>query len=263
MNMLILPQTRRKIAERRMLTLREVGERTATARDVKGFWVQVLSALTDNEFDTPFVLLYSVSDDIDSDASSLHSSSLLGSKQCYLEGSLGVPAHHAAAPEQIDLKEGTEGFGPVLREVMKTDKPVVLSIGSGDLPHEMLDGLEWRGFGDACRDVVICPIHPTTGEAILGFLVMGINPRRPYDDDYNLFVQLLSRQLRHPWLLLFFLKRRFAEVKRPRSWLQKIASIFPSSSPREHKKLEIVRLDSLVWQSTRLLVCLSQTTLAV
>lgn len=188
-------KTRRKIAERRMLTLREVGERTATAREVKGFWDQVLIALTENEFDTPVVMLYSVNDENDSDSSSIQSSSLLGSKQCFLEGSLGVPAGHQAAPEQIDLKEGQEGFGPVFREVMKTDKPVVVSIGSGDLPHAMMDGLDWRGFGDPCRDVVICPIHPTTGENILGFLVMGINPRRPYDDDYNLFVQLLSRQL--------------------------------------------------------------------
>jgi PAS domain S-box-containing protein len=188
-------KTRRKIAERRMLTLREVGERTATARDVKGFWDQVLVALTENEFDTPFVMLYSVSDESDSDSSSLHSSSLLSAKHCFLEGSLGVPTGHQAAPEQIDLKEGNEGFGPVFREVMKTDKPAVISIGSGDLPTAMMDGLEWRGFGDACRDVVVCPIHPTTGETILGFLVMGVNPRRPYDDDYNLFVQLLSRQL--------------------------------------------------------------------
>ncbi|KAG9205475.1 hypothetical protein G6514_008117 [Epicoccum nigrum] len=188
-------KTRRKIAERRMLSLREVGERTATARDVKGFWDQVLVAMTENEFDTPFVMLYSVSDESDSDSSSLHSSSLLGAKHCFLEGSLGVPHGHQAAPEQIDLKEGHEGFGPVFREVMKTDKPAVISIGSGDLPWSMMDGLEWRGFGDPCRDVVVCPIHPTTGETILGFLVMGINPRRPYDDDYNLFVQLLSRQL--------------------------------------------------------------------
>jgi PAS domain S-box-containing protein len=188
-------KTRRKIAERRMLTLREVGERTATARDVKGFWDQVLIALTENEFDTPFLMLYSVSDESDSDSSSLHSSSLLGTKHCYLEGSLGVPRGHQAAPDQIDLKEGREGFGPVFREVMKTDKPAVIGIGSGDLPSSLMDGLEWRGFGDACRDVVVCPIHPTTGETILGFLIMGINPRRPYDDDYNLFVQLLSRQL--------------------------------------------------------------------
>ncbi|KAI8933809.1 hypothetical protein NX059_009512 [Plenodomus lindquistii] len=188
-------KTRRKIAERRMLTLREIGERTATARDIKGFWDQVLLALTDNDLDCPFVMLYSVNDENDSDSSSLHSSSLLGSKHCYLEGTLGVPLHHQAAPDQIDLKEGTEGFGPVFREVMKTDKPVVTGIGTGDLPHSLMEGLEWRGFGDPCRDVVICPIHPTTGETILGFLVMGINPRRPYDDDYNLFVQLLSRQL--------------------------------------------------------------------
>ena len=188
-------KTRRKIAERRMLTLREVGERTATAREVKGFWDQVLLGLTENEFDTPFVMLYSVNDENDSDASSLHSSSLLGAKHCFLEGSLGVPDGHQAAPESIDLKEGQEGFGPVFREALKTDKPVVISIGSADLSETMMQGLAWRGFGDACRDVVICPIHPTTGDTILGFLVMGINPRRPYDDDYNLFVQLLSRQL--------------------------------------------------------------------
>lgn len=188
-------KTRRKIAERRMLTLREVGERTATARDIKGFWEQVLASLAVNEYDTPFVLLYSVSEDSDSDSSSIHSSSLLGTKHCYLEGTLGVPSHHPSAPEQIDLKEGSEGFGPVFREVMKTDKPVLLDIGTGDLPAEMLEGLEWRGFGDSCRSVVVCPIHPTTGESILGFLVMGVNPRRPYDDDYSLFVQLLSRQL--------------------------------------------------------------------
>ena len=46
-------KTRRKLAERRMLTLREIGERTAAARDVKAFWVQVLGALDMNEYDTP------------------------------------------------------------------------------------------------------------------------------------------------------------------------------------------------------------------
>ena len=53
-------KTRRKIAERRMLTLREVGERTATARDVKGFWGEVLESLKCNDFDTPFVMVYSL-----------------------------------------------------------------------------------------------------------------------------------------------------------------------------------------------------------
>ena len=188
-------KTRRKIAERRMLTLREVGERTASARDVKAFWSQVLGSFEFNEHDSPFLLLYSVTDESDSDGSSVHSSSVLGSRQCMLEGSLGVPENHPAGPGQIELKAGMEGFGPAFREVMKTDRPVVLEVGSRDLPSNLLEGLEFRGFGDPVRAVVVCPIHPTTGESVLGFLVLGINPRRPYDDDYGLFVQLLSRQL--------------------------------------------------------------------
>ena len=189
-------KTRRKIAERRMLTLREVGERTALARDVKSFWAQVLGSFGFNERDSPFLMLYSVADENDSDSSSIHSNSVIGTRQCLLEGSLGVPEGHPAAPEQIELKAGMEGFGPVFREVMKTDRPVLLEVGSRDLPESLLAGLDWRGFGDPVRAVVICPIHPTTGESsILGFLVLGVNPRRPYDDDYALFVQLLSRQL--------------------------------------------------------------------
>lgn len=188
-------KTRRKIAERRMLTLREVGERTASARDVKGFWAQVLGSFEFNEYDSPFLLLYSVADEADSDSSSIHSMSAMGTRSCFLEGALGVPEDHPAASDHIDLKAGMEGFGPVFREVMKTDKPVLLEVGSRDLPQSLLEGLEFRGFGDPVRAVVVCPIHPTTGENTLGFLVLGVNPRRPYDDDYSLFVQLLSRQL--------------------------------------------------------------------
>lgn len=188
-------KTRRKIAERRMLTLREVGERTASARDLSSFWAEVLAALNINEHDTPLALLYSVTDESDSDASSTNSATHSGSILCTLEGSLGVAEDHAAAIPSIDLRTGTEGFGPAFREVMNENKPVLLEIGSENVPHALLEGTERRGFTDPCTAVVICPIHPTTGDDTLGFLVLGVNPRRPYDEDYSLFVQLLSRQL--------------------------------------------------------------------
>ncbi len=188
-------KTRRKIAERRMLTLREVGEKTATAREVKSFWGQVIAGLEFNEYDVPFVFLYSVSEENDSDLSSMHSGSLSQTPQCILEGTLGVPQGHRTVISPLDLKTSDDSFAPYLRESMKSNKAILLTTEDGTLSSDLIEGLEWRGFGDPCRAAVVCPIHPTTGEAILGFLVMGINSRRPYDDDYCLFIQLLSRQL--------------------------------------------------------------------
>lgn len=186
-------KTRRKVAERRMLTLREVGEKTAAARDLSSFWQKVLEALAWNSYDAPFVMIYSVADDPESDASSI--SSGLGVKLCTLECTLGVPEGHQAGPTHIDLRTGNHFWGQVFREAMKNSKPLVLQTDNGSLDAELLNGIQWRGFGDECRAAVCCPIHLTSGDSILGFLLMGLNPRRPYDDDYSLFVQLLCRQL--------------------------------------------------------------------
>jgi PAS domain S-box-containing protein len=187
-------KTRRKIAERRMLTLREVGEKVAAAREVKSFWSQVIKGLQYNEYDFPFVFLYSVMDESDSEIGSIHSSSFFQYPQVVLEGTLGVPTDHPTTTSPLDLRTSDEGWSKYLREAMKTDNPVLFSIDEGN-QSELLSGLECRGFPDPCRRAVVCPIHPTTSESILGFLVMGVNPCRPYDDDYSLFIQLLSRQL--------------------------------------------------------------------
>lgn len=186
-------KTRRKIAERRMLTLREVGDKTAAARDLASFWSQVIKALEYNEYDAPFVMIYSVADESESDASSYGSGT--GVKNCTLQGTLGVPEGHRAAPAQIDLRAGNHFWAPVFREAMGYSKPLLLQVENETLDPDCLQGIDWRGFGDESRAVVCCPIHLTSGESILGFLLMGVNPRRPYDDDYSLFVQLLGRQL--------------------------------------------------------------------
>lgn len=189
-------KTRRKIAERRMLTLREVGEKVATAKDVAEFWGQVTKALEYNEFDVPFLYLYSVSDESDSDLSSMYSGSLATNPQVGLEGTLGIPENHPSRVSPLDLKTSNQTWAPFLREAMKNDTPVLLSMDDDSL-SELISGVENRGFEESCRSAVVCPIYPTTGEgsSILGFFIMGINPRRPYDDDYSLFIQLLSRQL--------------------------------------------------------------------
>lgn len=189
--------TRRKVNERRMFTLREVGEKTALARDVKQFWNQVHTGLEYNEYDIPFGLIYSVKEDsTDGDMSSMHSGSASNPPEIFLEQSLGLPANHPLAVPLIDLKTNGEGLAPFLKQSMsQPNNPIVLSKDSGTLPQHLFEGVEWRGFGDPSRTIVVFPVHPTTGETVVGFIVLGVNPRRPYNDDYRLFINLISRQL--------------------------------------------------------------------
>lgn len=188
--------TRRKVNERRMFTLREVGERTALAKDVKQFWKQVHKGLEYNDFDIPFALIYSVADESESDSTSMHSGSVINPPQVILEGALGVPTGHHCAIPFLDLKTSDEGFAPYMRASMSQPAvPIELTKDDGTLPQGLIEGIEWRGFGDPSRTIVVFPVYPTTGDGVVGFIVLGVNPRRPYNDDYKLFTHLLARQL--------------------------------------------------------------------
>ncbi|RKU44637.1 hypothetical protein DL546_007499 [Coniochaeta pulveracea] len=188
--------TRRKVNERRMLALNGVGEKISRSKDVKSFWQQVRLGLEESEYDVPFALIYSVTDDPESEISSMHSGSLSNPPLITLEGSLGAPPDHPAAVPTIDLRTSDEGFAPYMRDSMASpNTPIVLRRDDGTLPEELIAGLAWRGFGDPSHTIVVFPVHPTTGESVVGFVVLGINPRRPYNEDYELFVNLLARQL--------------------------------------------------------------------
>lgn len=188
--------TRRKVTERQMLSLREIGERTVLATTMKGFWPQVRKGLEYNAYDVPFALLYSVKDDAESEAGSFHSSGF-HTPSLLLEGSIGAPEGHPCAIDNLDLRTSEDGFAPYMRQAMASGgMVVVMSEEDGNLPKALIEGLDWKGFGDPCRTIVVFPVMPTTvGDTVVGFIIMGANPRRPYDDDYKLFIHLLSRQL--------------------------------------------------------------------
>lgn len=187
--------TQQVINHRRTKTINKIGEKTSQATTVKQFWRLVLEGLHDNYRDVPFALLYSVGESDDTDYSSTSSGSTISLKCCHFEGSIGVPDGHIAAPQQLDLKRSREGFVPSFREAMRTREPTLLHTRDGSLPEPLLEGIEWRGFGDPCREAIIFPVRPTNGDAVLAFLVLGVNPRRPFDDEYKSFISMRNRQL--------------------------------------------------------------------
>ena len=49
-----------------------------------------------------------------------------------------------------------------------------------------LYSIEYRGYGDPCYGAVVLPIQPTSTRTH-GYLIVGLNPRRPYDAAYQNF----------------------------------------------------------------------------
>jgi PAS domain-containing protein len=79
---------------------------------------------------------------------------------------------------------------------MAARKPILIPFDENPAVAEMVKDIDWQGFGDPCRAAAICPLNPTSSkDNIHGFLVIGLNPRRPYDSDYRQFIMVATRLL--------------------------------------------------------------------
>jgi signal transduction histidine kinase len=213
--------TKRKIGERRMGTILQVGERTATAQNLKSFWRELGAGLESDIYDISFALLYSVYEDpnshLDSDSSPLNFKTPC-TKRLSLEISVSVPPDHPAAPAEVDANNLT-GITKYFYQAHRTAEPLVLRVEDGTLAEDLVKGLHSRGFQDPCTSVVIIEIIPTTGHAstrdtVLGYLVLGLNTRRPFDAEYKQFIQVLKRQITTSMAAVLLLEE---EIRRGRT----------------------------------------------
>ncbi|KAF4971496.1 hypothetical protein FZEAL_9839 [Fusarium zealandicum] len=189
----LLEVTSRRLWERRMKMLIDLGEALVSTRDAKSYWSTTIEELErwSPTYDVPLAFIYSVEEDGNDSSTSPYDCP----KTCRLEGSLGVPDGHAIAPSVLSLRDTDDGIAPILRKALEARHPLLLQTKDGTLPDRLLHGLAWRGFGDACQAAIILPICPTKEENVMSILFLGLNPRRPYDNDYRQFISLLSQKL--------------------------------------------------------------------
>lgn len=187
----VLDTTSLRLWERRMKMLVDLGDALLSSRGVATYWAKLLETLgaVTPQYDIPLAILYSVYDD----------SAKKQTKLCRFEGGLGVPEGHAIAPATLSISSSSSsssaGLAPVFQEALYAQRDAPFHIQTSGLPDALMQGLEWRGFGDACQNIIVCPIRPTRDENVMGLLVLGLNPRRPYDNDYQQFISLLNQKL--------------------------------------------------------------------
>lgn len=164
--------TERVLGQRRLRTLRSTAEQTAQARTAEDACSTAAQAASENPHDLPFLLLYLLD----------------GTDTAKLAGMTGLEQSSTASPPQIDLHDphALWPLGQVNRTGQRVD--VLNSIDRfGPLP-----GGAWP---ESPERAVVLPLANPAQNQLAGFMVAGISPRRPFDDGYSGFLDLLAGQI--------------------------------------------------------------------
>lgn len=165
--------TERVLMDRRLRLLREMGQQIARARSTNEYWEILMSSLSEGEKDVPGCVVYGIQEE----------------NIMSMVGQIGLSSSVDFFPAEVDLNSlSHEGFDGYVREVLEGGTVVVEN-------NPVLDAFERRGWGDPLKRAVIVPILPSTTRSPRGILFLALSSRRPYDENYSLFVELLARQI--------------------------------------------------------------------
>lgn len=164
--------TQRIVGERQLALLRELAAKTADARTFDQACTRSASCLGNNPYDLPFAMIYLIEAD---------------QQHLFLAGTCGIDRNHPAVPASIGLD--SDSVWP-FAEVIRTHQPCLvtdLETTFGNLPNGA-----WQR---SPHQAVAVPIAPSGQTGRAGILVVGLNPYRLFDDNYQRFIDLVAAQI--------------------------------------------------------------------
>ncbi|HEX6277476.1 MAG TPA: ATP-binding protein [Polyangiaceae bacterium] len=153
--------TGRVLGARRMRTLRDLA-RGAGARSLEEACSFSVAALRDNEHDLPLSLLFVAERD----------------------GSVPLLKGSTAGAEEL----GDPELWP-LADALRTNETRVVDLSPS------LRNVPKGAWNEAPKQAAVVPVVAAAGMAPAGVLVVGLNPFRPFDDDYRTFLGLVAGQV--------------------------------------------------------------------
>ncbi|KAI4720335.1 hypothetical protein E4T48_03437 [Aureobasidium sp. EXF-10727] len=214
--------TDQNLARRRTQTLIDIGNHAGVARDMRQYWDAVLKGFEANIWDIPYAIAYEFHNDNDGERSSTNGShtrsgsrsrsnrSSSFSESVSSSGRITIPRACSLAgvigrsmvqvPLGLDVALEEPGFHQVVKKAISSGEPVRLEIAHEKTPDWLKSDTPGRAFDELITQAVVMPIRPTTrndseGLNAIGFVVMGLNPRRTFDTDYQRYTRLWSQQL--------------------------------------------------------------------
>ena len=162
--------TERVIGERRLRALRELAARATGMETVRDTCDRLLGVLAENSLDVPFACLYGLEE---------------GGKSARRLGCVGsIPER--LRPGQV-LLDGTHSPWP-LAQAISTGLAQSLRLPSSE---ELIVSAHWN---QPVSQALVLPVQRQGSLSSVAVLIVGVSPRRPLDDGYRGFFDLIAAQ---------------------------------------------------------------------
>jgi signal transduction histidine kinase len=160
--------TARVLDRRRLKTLREMAVESRTANEAARLCAEILGR---NPRDIPFVLVYLL-DGV--------------GKHLHLAGQAGLEPGTPASPLTVDMTDAETGGWPLARVAGHGRAETVADL------DDRFDCLPQAPWDEPAHQAMLLPIGQPGAQQPAGVLVLGISPRRSFDDDYRGFFDLVA-----------------------------------------------------------------------
>ncbi len=157
------------IGDRRLRNLHDLAISAADATSVTDAKQRCIAVIETNPVDTPFALFYR----------------LQANGKMLLTGAANAEQGQAIAPETLEVSNNIWPFSRVMRgqTVVVND----LSVRFDDVPLS--------SWADPVETALLLPVTDLGQVETNAIYILGINPRRPLDDDYHSYLQLVANNV--------------------------------------------------------------------
>lgn len=172
----ITETTDRVLGERRLRTLRELGNKITSVNSISQACSVTAEVLALNPADIPFSLIYltDVSD----------------KQTLLLKGWTGLSPNLPASPTKVLLVNNDKfGIWPFAEVLVKNELILVPALAD---KFNNLPGGIWP---ESPQLAAVLPLVTADQNEVVGVLIVGISPRRAFDEDYKGFLELVAGQL--------------------------------------------------------------------
>jgi hypothetical protein len=179
------------ITKRRAQFLATLKSCCGSANDMTQLLQTILRNISSNEDDFPFGIVYEVDDQsppgVPYDSPQRDDSAV----KLRLTGSVGE--FDSPLPESLNLGTEHSTLAHHMRKAITSREPVGIRLENDDTSAHWCRASRARGYKDESKKAIIFPASCTAFQHVKALVVLGIAPRRPFDEVYQGFIQEVQK----------------------------------------------------------------------